>query len=532
MMQSTPPPQNNDNDNDFVINELDEEGLISVAIVDRDTIQRQEQVIGAITIFENERTWVGGGFSKGGLLPNDRGRFCTQDGSRSFKTLDDASEALCLPGYAFVSQNDDDDSDWNYARDFTAGAIASAQPNKGPLHFVRFRRHQRAFYMEPKTLFLLSAEGEAAAAAQENSTTSLSEEQALHKQQLLNSLGKCIHVDSEAVRVVSRRLRNVLAYLMFLYNPSNITDAVALTAKRQVLECIRDYYHKEIRTNHQQEEAPATRIEMFLRYLQKVADDERQKAKYILSRVEFFSTCIKKEHAENNPDFTNRIQAVEDVYWPARRDRHTIAAWMVRLLDEPEYEFHCSQTAEECQTSSRCPFAIVNCPNPSCPLVLSQKHLAQHDAACPYKMIVCACGASLARQQKQHHDQKECPLRTSTCPFASLGCSTQCQAQHLPLHIEQEVSQHLLLSLHRIEEMQDVMRDMNGRLVKLQEEKDALEQLVQQQQQSWSKDTKTRDQTVKTLTGKVKTIENTNRKEFKRIRDKSRERARKTEYIS
>ena len=40
-----------------------------------------------VEIHENERSWIGGGFSKSGLLPNDRGRYSTPDGTLSWKTL-------------------------------------------------------------------------------------------------------------------------------------------------------------------------------------------------------------------------------------------------------------------------------------------------------------------------------------------------------------------------------------------------------------------------------------------------------------
>ena len=50
-----------------------------------------------IDIYENERLWIGRGFSQAGLLPTDRvGPFSTRDGSLSWKTLDEAIESLLL----------------------------------------------------------------------------------------------------------------------------------------------------------------------------------------------------------------------------------------------------------------------------------------------------------------------------------------------------------------------------------------------------------------------------------------------------
>jgi hypothetical protein len=47
-----------------------------------------------IDIYENERFWIGRGFSKAGLLPTERGPFSTQDASVGWKTLPAASLAL------------------------------------------------------------------------------------------------------------------------------------------------------------------------------------------------------------------------------------------------------------------------------------------------------------------------------------------------------------------------------------------------------------------------------------------------------
>ena len=59
--------------------------------------QRQHRLERSIDIYENERLWIGRGFSQAGLLPTDRvGPFSTRDGSLSWKTLDEAIESLLL----------------------------------------------------------------------------------------------------------------------------------------------------------------------------------------------------------------------------------------------------------------------------------------------------------------------------------------------------------------------------------------------------------------------------------------------------
>lgn len=47
-----------------------------------------------IEIYENERMWIGRGFSKLGLLPGERGPYSTKDGSLSWKSMREASLAL------------------------------------------------------------------------------------------------------------------------------------------------------------------------------------------------------------------------------------------------------------------------------------------------------------------------------------------------------------------------------------------------------------------------------------------------------
>src|SRR6056300_1436882 len=47
-----------------------------------------------VEIYENERLWIGRGFSKAGLLPTERGQFSTQDGSLSWKSIREGCLAL------------------------------------------------------------------------------------------------------------------------------------------------------------------------------------------------------------------------------------------------------------------------------------------------------------------------------------------------------------------------------------------------------------------------------------------------------
>ena len=52
------------------------------------------QLTRTIIIYENERLWIGRGFSKSGLFPTERGPYSTDDGSMSWKTLREGCLAL------------------------------------------------------------------------------------------------------------------------------------------------------------------------------------------------------------------------------------------------------------------------------------------------------------------------------------------------------------------------------------------------------------------------------------------------------
>ena len=56
-----------------------------------------------IEIYENQRMWIGSGFSKQGLLPGERGPYSTKDGSLSWKTMPDAALSLLRGDFTTVS---------------------------------------------------------------------------------------------------------------------------------------------------------------------------------------------------------------------------------------------------------------------------------------------------------------------------------------------------------------------------------------------------------------------------------------------
>ena len=55
---------------------------------------RRRRIERTIYIYENERLWVGRGYTKRGLLPTEGGPYSSPDGSLHRKTIEDASLAL------------------------------------------------------------------------------------------------------------------------------------------------------------------------------------------------------------------------------------------------------------------------------------------------------------------------------------------------------------------------------------------------------------------------------------------------------
>lgn len=440
-------------------------------------------IVDSIEIHENERAWIGGGFSKRGLLPNDCGRYSTTDGSLSFKTLEEAQDALLLPGYSYLDNSSfvqpEEDPPWYYARDFSRSAMEHKALKRGPLHWVRFRRLVRPIRLNPASLFL-AEDGE----------------------RLQETLKKCSFADSQATEQLSNTLVEVMAYLSLLENPNRLTEAAAILAKCKVLEIL----GQKDATFRLRNKIPQARLAALRRELERVANAERDKPQHLLSKVEFYNSC------QRNPQWKDRCQQISRSYFSECK---VVAGWMVRLLDEPEFLFHCNEV--DCDTS--CQFFHVSCYNQGCSAVLSQKYLTEHDNVCDYKIISCPCGESIQRLALKRHCQEECPLREESCPFHKIGCVRICQAHELPDHMETHVGSHLLLALDRMMEFQNVIRDLNKKVTALQEENQQLQRRLQVYHEASVKEANDIQRKVTDVGKKLSNLENSSRKEFKKIKD-------------
>ena len=160
-----------------------------------------------VEVDENERYWVGGGFGRRGLLPNDRGRFTSTDGSIAWKDLDECNEDSVLlgRGWKFEGKEFTHATQWMYAKDFRLESIENAKDDRGMMHFVRFRRLYRTKVFNPDEFIPLA----------------MSE--------------KCNQGDSHATDNVGKLLLDTLAYCSLLHNPATYTDAAAFPLKEQII---------------------------------------------------------------------------------------------------------------------------------------------------------------------------------------------------------------------------------------------------------------------------------------------------------
>lgn len=96
------------------------------------------------------------------------------------------------------------------------------------------------------------------------------------------------------------------------------------------------------------------------------------------------------------------------------------------LLDETNGEkcLHQCLRKELVEHQKSCMFAKVSCPNPSCPVILSERALDSHDRICKYKVVKCPnveCTHEVARHGMTSHRQ-ECKFELIACEFGEVGC--------------------------------------------------------------------------------------------------------------
>jgi hypothetical protein len=315
-----------------------------------------------------------------------------------------------------------------------------------------------------------------------------------------NVAKQCDHCDSKATESLSTLLLEAMAYLTMLESPSQLTDAVALPIKQQLLEKV----HPTNNVNLPGDSA-LSRLDNLHKLVEMHCNEARNAPKHVFSLMGMYYERRK------DSGFVKRYHDIsQNILTPGERD--TISRLLVRAYD-PEFQLHCSK--ENC--GDACEFARVPCPNLGCNATMSKLYLPAHNPVCPYKLVKCECGDEFPQHQQQQHLHEVCPLREEKCPFVALGCAKVTQAKDLPNHVAQETGSHLLLTLNRLTEVQDVIRGLNSKIQHLEEENVQLRKTLDAYRDAGIKEAQALDKKVGVLGNKVATMENANRKEFRKI---------------
>lgn len=438
-----------------------------------------------VEIDENERYWVGKGFGKGGLLPNDRGAYTTTDGTIFWKSTKEASEDLLLLGRGWifskadeedfvVTRQDQPDECWMYANDFRPDHIHDAKPNQGKLHFVRFRRLVRTKVFHPKEFV---------------------------SQEVYE---KCDHCDSEWMEELSTLLLDILTYCSLLHQKPHPTDAELLPLKKTIIDLA-------IGQNVSVGEGldARHRLDRVLKDLLFFVEKERSKtsmSRLLTSRLDFSFTDRngQKEFRERKDVIAARCLSAKEC--------DAIAGLIVRKFD-PDFQLHCNRVA----CGPECQFARVACPNEGCPRTMSRTHLESHDSKCGYKVVRCDCGDVFQAREMPVHRSEACRLRIVDCPFKDIGCIKEVKACHLNSHVTDDMASHLLLAVDRIKEQQQVIVQLHSGQGKLQSEKDALLRSTQEQNERTAKQFGELQTQISKLCKELGDFEKSSKKEFKKL---------------
>jgi hypothetical protein len=453
-----------------------------------------------VELYENERRWIGRGFSKKGLLPTERGPYSTADGSLSFTTLDElaygqqAQPLLLGRGWLWeegsqfeycykytkntVGASSDDETahqwdkdGWSYAVDFSPTRLLAATCKQGMAHFVRRRSIRRNKYFDPHEFSKIETQPPAAVC------------------------GCCQNVDSHALESLSLSMLQALAAASLLQRDEHsvLTDAVVLQQREKLVDYLK--IGAPLPEWLQRVDA-STRLVHVQRDLDKFAEQQKN----VMAQA-FGSGVTSKGLAE-------RMELISSLFFGGQ-ERHEIAAIVMRQLDRGEGELCCRRT-DCCPGDHTCEFLQLECPNEGCERMISRKHLSSHaDQQCDFKMINCpnGCGISFPRHQRDRHVTLSCGLRKGDCPFRAVGCEASVPHRELARHIEEKVIDHMLLAVKRTEEHQVVFCKMYKQLEHLERENMELKGVVLSNDVKHIKEIARVEKDLKAATRKVSDLE-------------------------
>ena len=474
----------------------------------------------SIEIYENERLWVGRGFSKKGLLPTERGPYSSYDGTLNWKSIRDASLFLLgstsdenddsmrssgsrrrsligckksivsatstkIPhrrgrGWSFRERNDSrnctdfDDDDVALADDELGGfAVPSDGPNAddGPTDAEGWQYfHDFTSLSDPRG---------------ERGVLDFVRRRKLHRLAYFRPdhylpkevYAKCDFCDSNVVDMLSHAMIDALALgVIYAHGTKTNTISVAkvLPLKYKLIDSL------TVGMNHKLDDVLEER-------------DPIAHIKEIRERLfSFADTCVGKPAKLFNPDFDKNVTATHgemrgmvSSYFD-ERERKCYARLLIKDVDRHSFKMHC--TNELCTHGiteiqfditdpPHCEFQFVSCRNKGCTATFSFKHFSKHDAECAYKLCSCpnGCGTNAPRCLVNDHVRDECSLRPSECPLKLLGCNAVVQARDIACHLSEHADKHFMLVSHRMMEYEFVMKDLRSRILLLEEKNAQLE---------------------------------------------------------
>lgn len=255
---------------------------------------------------------------------------------------------------------------------------------------------------------------------------------------------------------MGRLLLDALTYCSLLHSPKEYTAKLSLPLKeRIIILAIRQPQIENGRVNTD----PFYQLDQLWIKLENFI--ELEKAQTVMNRL-LASVDFPFEKRNGNKTFeTRKTLVARHCFSP--KECEAISALVVKKLD-PTFQLHCDQS----NCGENCNFLRIPCPNHGCSLVMSKMYLKQHDNQCIYKEIECECRLRLPRHEFKTHKTESCVLREVNCPFKQIGCTTCVKACDLEKHLTEDTGTHLMLAMNRMMEHQDVINNLNSRVVELE----------------------------------------------------------------
>jgi hypothetical protein len=268
------------------------------------------------------------------------------------------------------------------------------------------------------------------------------------------SLLQCPYCDSEAMHKLAQFLLPGLAAVCvdgttgdLFRNPS----AVAVDLRKEMVNYITqrsetfisDALIKSVANQDPQNQMPEDPFEIVSIFM----DDFSSTKRNIIGHVSGW--LLSDNRDDKIDDFVQEMEMTR--FWPLER-REAIAEVLLKNVDL-KTKFHCPEKYENeerlAHHMEQCTFRPVTCPNDRCRAMVSVRCMQDHDAACPFKVLLCEqnCDKRLLRRDMDRHCVTVCPMRPMKCPF---GCDSSFPERNLEQHCLEFLQPHLIKVLKMI----------------------------------------------------------------------------------